>query len=401
LEKLTVTEFSGRIAERIRAEHVSLAARWLDRLRLLIPVEEAEVFPSEELLDHIPLLIQEIAGYLAAPETEAVSANTAVIAKAQELGRLRHQQRASVHQLLAEYRILDGILCHFVQDEVSRSESEAPGEQVAQVLRRLNEALWILTQTTVDTFVAEYMDTIAGHAARLDSFNRMVSHELRQPLSALLYSLPLVKSSLDGNDRAGRFLGVMERNVHKLIQLMEQLEVLSRLRASPTTTPAEQQMDVTALAREVARQLREMADERQVEIRVSDALPSIDVDIARLELVLMNLVSNAIKYSDPAKPHRFVAVEAGSAAEADMVAIIVRDNGLGIPADAVSAVFDRFVRAHAERDGELRVRGSGLGLAIAQECAEAVGGRIAVESELGAGTTFSLFLPIAPVPRRA
>jgi signal transduction histidine kinase len=189
----------------------------------------------------------------------------------------------------------------------------------------------------------------------------------------------------------------MERNVHKLIQLMEQLEVLSRLRSSPTSTPAEQQMDVTALAREVARQLRDMADDKQVQIQISDDLPAINVDIARLELILTNLVSNAIKYSDRAKTQRFVAVEPGAVHAGKFVTIVVRDNGLGIPSDALPNVFGRFVRAHAERDQELRVRGAGLGLAIAQECTEAVGGQISVESVLGVGTTFYVQLPVEPV----
>jgi signal transduction histidine kinase len=107
----------------------------------------------------------------------------------------------------------------------------------------------------------------------------------------------------------------------------------------------------------------------------------------------MNLISNAIKYCDPAKPDRFVRIESVSAEREDQVGIRVRDNGIGIPEANLSTVFRRFVRAHASQDSELGVRGSGLGLAIAAECAEAVGGSIRVESNVGEGTSFLVTVP--------
>ena len=72
--------------------------------------------------------------------------------------------------------------------------------EAIEVSRRLNDAIWILTQTTVDTFVSNYTTTIASHAERLESFNRMVSHELRQPLGTLVYALPLLKIEAERGD---------------------------------------------------------------------------------------------------------------------------------------------------------------------------------------------------------
>jgi signal transduction histidine kinase len=130
-----------------------------------------------------------------------------------------------------------------------------------------------------------------------------------------------------------------------------------------------------------------------VEIRIAEPLPVLVVDVARLELILVNLISNGIKYSDPTKTDRFVYVESVPCDEATLACVAVRDNGLGIPQESLSTVFRRFVRAHANRDSELGVRGSGLGLAIAAECAEAVGGAIRVESTVGQGTSFLVTLP--------
>jgi signal transduction histidine kinase len=391
-------DFGDLIAERITAEHVSISIRWLDRLRDLLSVGANDIFPSDHLLDHIPALIREVANHVRAPGAEAVAANTSIMAKAQELGELRHSQQASVHQLLAEYRLLGGILTSFVQEELERLGLAPTAAAAVEVVRRLNDAIWILTQTTVNTFVTEYTGTIASHASRLEGFNRMVSHELRQPLATLMYALPLLKAETAHGDaaRQDHFLAVMDRNIHRLVQLMEQLEVLSRLQTIQPDTPVVQQAEVSTVAWEVARQLREMADARGVEIRISDDLPAIVVDMARLELILMNLMSNAIKYSDPDKADRLVTVEAAPSDDPTLTCVAVRDNGLGIPDDSLSEIFRRFVRVHADRDSELGVRGSGLGLAIAVECVEAVGGQIRVESTVGAGTSFFVSLPRTP-----
>jgi signal transduction histidine kinase len=398
LADLTTTDFVALIADRIVAEHVSLSGRWLERLVGLLPVNANDVFPTDHLLDHVPMLIREVAAYVRTPADEAIGANTAIIAKAQELGALRHAQQASVHQLLAEYRLLGGILTTFVQEELARLGRSPTAVEAVEVIRRLNDAIWILTQTTVDTFVAEYTATIGSHSARLESFNRMVSHELRQPLGTLMYALPLVRVEVGRGDidRFEHFLGVMERNVLRLVQQMEQLEALSRLQAKQTDAPDVQQVEVSTVAWEVSRQLREMADARDVKVYVGETLPVIVIDTARLELILMNLVSNAIKYSDPEKPERFVRVETAPADDPNFACIVVRDNGLGIPEGSLTTVFRRFVRAHPDRDGDLKVRGSGLGLAIAAECAEAVGGSIRVESTVGVGTNLFVSIPRKP-----
>jgi signal transduction histidine kinase len=111
--------------------------------------------------------------------------------------------------------------------------------------------------------------------------------------------------------------------------------------------------------------------------------------------VLLNLVSNAIKYSDPAKADRFVEVVSDGAADTEHV-LIVRDNGLGIPEPAQDAVFQRFHRAHADRDAELGVDGLGMGLTIVQECVREIGGRVRLESLPGRGSTFYVTIPVRP-----
>ena len=156
------------------------------------------------------------------------------------------------------------------------------------------------------------------------------------------------------------------------------------------------------MAGEVARQLSEMAAARGVTMRVAPDRPALVADPARLELVLLNLVANAVKYSDAAKPEPFVeivrerrAINGSGAADAAICTLCVRDNGLGIPEADQPAIFDRFFRAHAHMDQELGVTGTGLGLAIVIDCVDALGGSIRCESRAGEGTSFFITLPSA------
>jgi signal transduction histidine kinase len=119
------------------------------------------------------------------------------------------------------------------------------------------------------------------------------------------------------------------------------------------------------------------------------------VDSARLELVILNLVSNAIKYCDPAKADRTVEIAASVGGDGGC-AIAVRDNGLGIAEADQTAIFDRFFRAHAYLDDEFGVNGTGLGLAIVAECVRELGASIACDSTPGVGSTFTVTLPCQP-----
>jgi signal transduction histidine kinase len=390
--------FDRAIAGRLRGESHALAVQWLGRLNDVLLVEPEEIFPTTDLLDHIPQLVQQIAEYVGAPEVEELAANTGVVAKARELGLLRHAQRASVHQLLREYHLLGGILEAFVRDETVRLGLTPTPLDVFLVASRISHALRVLQQTTIDAFIAEFTDRIAAQHARLESFNRLVSHELRQPLSTLQFSLRLLRlPGAEDAARRERLLEIGTTAAHRLIDLTRQLEQVARLQHRDGDDPGRQEVDLSALSKDVARQLEDMADNRGVTIRAADDLPVIVTDMARLELVLMNLVSNAIKYSDPAKPDRFVEVFL-SRASGDGHTICIRDNGIGVPADDVKHIFENFFRASPEKDAFLGIKGAGLGLAIVAECVAAIGGQISVASVEGEGTAFDLWLPAEPRP---
>jgi signal transduction histidine kinase len=394
LSIMITTDPGDLIADRIRVEHRALAARWFERLVDLLPVDARDVFPTESLLDHIPALIVEISGYVRHPEDGAIVANTAIIDKARELGALRHAQKASLHQVLREYQILHGVLITFVVEEIERHGLAPSAAETVLLVSRLNQAVNVLSQSTVEAFVTLYTQTISAQADRLEQFTRMAAHEWRQPLAALQFAVSLLRRANLDPQLAERTLATIDRNVHHLVDLTHKLETIARMQ-EPGDRPEMQEVSVTTIAQETARQLREMVDARDVDIQIAEDMPTLRVDVGRLELVLVNLLSNAIKYSDPSKPRRRVIVTADTNDDG-WCRITISDDGVGIPEEALSTIFRRFTRAHTERDDLSHVAGIGLGLAIVDECVRSMGGRIEVHSVEHEGTTFVVMLPASP-----
>jgi signal transduction histidine kinase len=389
---MITTDFGDLIAARMRSEHRLIASRWFERLLDLLPVGARDIFPTESLLDHVPALIFEIGGYLHRPEGEAIVANTAILEKAGELGALRHSQRASLHQVLREYQVLRGVLVAFVLEELERAGATPAAADAVELVNRLHQAVDVLSQATVEEFVGLYTQTITDQAERLDQFTRMAAHEWRQPLGALQFGVRLLREAELDPPRLERTLATVERSVQHLVDLTHKMEAVARVRSHGDNAVI-QTVSVGTIAHEAARHLREMADARGVHIRVAESLPTLTVDVGRLELALVNLLSNAIKYSDPDKTDRYVEVSGtltnGSAR------IEVRDNGIGIPEAALPRIFERFTRAHAEQVELRHVGGIGLGLSIVEDCVRTMGGRIEVEAVENAGATFIMTLPAA------
>jgi two-component system phosphate regulon sensor histidine kinase PhoR len=215
-----------------------------------------------------------------------------------------------------------------------------------------------------------------------------ISHELRTPLAGLKALVDTLRGgAIKDRSAAKRFLKRMDAEVDTLTQMVEELLELSRIESGQ----APLRMAPTPLSEVVVPpvdRLRPQAERAGVEFTVllPPELPSVLVDVERARLVLTNLVHNAVKFTPPGGRITVAVRPAG-----EDVTISVQDTGVGIPADDLARIFERFYKADRARSGG----GTGLGLAIAKHIIQGHGGRIWAESVEGEGSTFVFTLPVA------
>ena len=213
-----------------------------------------------------------------------------------------------------------------------------------------------------------------------------LSHELRTPLASLkALAETLQEGALDDPPAARRFVDQIEIEVDALTQMANELLELSKIesgRFSLDRSPAA----ASGLLHSAARRMQVQAERANIVVRVefADDLPKVQVDSQRLEQVLINLIHNAVKFTRPGGEVVLCAESVPGE-----VRFAVRDTGVGIPADEVSRIFERFYRVDKSRTG----RGTGLGLSIAKHIVEAHGGKIWAESTERQGSTFYFTIP--------
>lgn len=388
-EIIDICPLAGIFAQRLRLESEELTRRWLERINARVEVDARRIFPSDELLNHIPLLILGVADYVEDPE-RVLPAEVSVVAKAMELGELRHSQGFDAYELLKEYELFGGILFAFMTRTVDEIDQPCTRGELLGCAHRLFTAVALIQQATLTHYLALMSGRLNEREERLRGFNRTLSHELKNRLGAVTGAAQVLQlDSLHDAERE-RLTGVISRNVLGMQGVLDNLVELSRLE-----NDARQQRHVTlpTAAVEVARQFRDAAKAKSVEIRISDSIPRVEVNAAAVELCLSNLVSNAIKYSDPAKAQRWVEISARAENVDDngrMVIVEVRDNGIGIAPEKRVHLFERFYRAH--NDIDLSVEGTGLGLSIIMDTARSLGGMAWAEFP-DEGATFLFTLP--------
>ncbi len=227
---------------------------------------------------------------------------------------------------------------------------------------------------------------------RLESVRREfvanVSHELRTPLASIRAMVETLEAgAIDDHEMANEFLQRIIGEVDRLAALVDDLLDLGRLESGRVHHRLEP-LDPRDLLTRAAERLRPQTERARLNlvIDVPSGLPAVLAERSRIEQVMLNLVHNAIKFTDAGGT---IAVRAHVAD--DMLVTEVSDTGAGIPEEELSRLFERFYKADKARRSE----GTGLGLAIAKHIVLAHDGDIHVESELGRGSTFSFTLPLA------
>lgn len=274
--------------------------------------------------------------------------------------------------------------------------------RMTRALRRLARATASLAEGSFQPVPVETADEIGAlarafnrMAARLqeveavkEQFYATVSHELRSPLTSAREAAHLLHQGGHGplTEKQEKLVSIIHNSTDRLLRLVSQVLDLSRLSAG--LLPIERRrFEVDRAARRAVKEVRVQAQERGVTVNYErPAGPlELDADEDRIVQVLVNLLANAARFTSVGGTVTLKIGEAGSDVE-----LSVEDTGVGIPADKLPLVFERYRQAHSGHGG------TGLGLAIVRGLVEAHGGRVGVESEEGKGTRFTVRLPRQP-----
>lgn len=227
--------------------------------------------------------------------------------------------------------------------------------------------------------------TLAEEGAEQRDFISITAHELRTPLTVIkgfVATLAAREGVIDA-DRRGRYLQIVNDQTDRLARLVDDLMEVSRIDAGRLSL-AEEPVEMPSLIAGLV----DAHESWHARVRVtSTTVPPITADLRRIEAIVVNLVENALKYSDSD-----VDISVRRTADGD-VALAVRDAGRGIAPDAIGGLFQKFHRLPEAEEGD--VPGTGLGLYIVRALVEAHGGTVGVVSTVGRGSTFTVTLPAA------
>jgi signal transduction histidine kinase/HAMP domain-containing protein/CheY-like chemotaxis protein len=282
--------------------------------------------------------------------------------------------------------------------EVLLGESQGLATQLQERSDELQRQQAELQRSNAE--LAEKAALLASSSQYKSEFLANMSHELRTPLSSMLIYARLLADNAQENlsDEEVTFATSIHRSGSDLLQLINDILDLSKVEAGRLDIRPKKLALVTLLDY-VNATSRPMAVDRGLDFEVhvaEDAPGELLSDEQRLQQILRNLLSNAIKFTPegrvtlrverPADPH-CMPPELG-----DIVAFTVEDTGIGIPGEKLGTIFEAFEQAHGA--GSHKYGGTGLGLSISRELATLLGGRIAAQSEPGAGSSFTLYVPV-------
>ena len=263
---------------------------------------------------------------------------------------------------------------------------ESGGREFRQLAQTLNRTAGEL-QKTVEQLQREHTEIERVERVRKD-FVINVSHELRTPLASIQgYAETLMDGALDDPQYNRRFLGIIRHNAERLARITQDLLTLSRVEQKRQKFDFEP-FSVNGLLKQAIELMRPMAEKGEIRLELAPAPAEACVwcDAEAASQILSNLLDNAIKYT-PAGGR----ITVGAEPRGRFVELYVRDTGIGIPAEELPRLFERFYRVDKARSRELG--GTGLGLSIVKHLVAAHNGTTRVESRTGEGSTFFFTLP--------
>jgi two-component system, sensor histidine kinase and response regulator len=254
----------------------------------------------------------------------------------------------------------------------------------------------VTAQISAESTLAQQAVQLRAHNESLreldrlkDEFIDLVSHELRTPLASIIGFVEVLREEGMSGPDADQCAEVIERNATRLLRLVADLLLLSQIQSGKMAMEF-RGADLADIAVSALEELGPEAERKHIVLALSATdIPRLAIDPTRIAQLLGNLLANAVKFTPDGG-----RVEVRLGREGDQVVLAVTDSGIGIPAADRERIFDRFFRtAFATRQA---IQGTGLGLAISKAIVEAHDGTIAVDSDEGRGSTFTVRLPLRP-----
>lgn len=373
------------VAQRLEGMAGELVEEWIEWIQERSPSPVIQTLPHRALRNHIPPVLLSLAEYMRSP---TYALRQAMLGHLRLHGQIRRDQGYDLRDLLAEFDALAQHVQSSLHEAVVDGSDDWSMDEVLRVFGRLSTGL----RSLVFVASATYRETESSRAQtlskQLSQFGRTVAHEIRSPLQAILMAssaLQLEDQSDDPEAFAAQ-VAVVQASVRRISGLLDNVHVLA---AAETARGGRRMQDLEQTLSIVRQEMSPLAQSQSVAIEFPETLDAVAVEGVVAQLVLINLISNGIKYSDPDKNQRWVRVafELEDDVESPFIRIEVSDNGLGIPEEFQGNVFQRSFRAHPEVS-----EGSGLGLAICQALVTERGGVIEMESEEGQGSLFRFTL---------
>lgn len=287
--------------------------------------------------------------------------------------------------------ILSRTMLQPIQSMTRAAEKMAGGDFSAKIDVQSDDEIGILSDTFNDMAgrLEQNLEDLKMSEQMRREFVANVSHELRTPITSIKsYAETLAENDDIPPEMRADFLRVIQNESTRMTKIVQDLLELSRFDSGKTKFEFER-FNLEQSVRDVCAALAPSAKEHNhtINLELEWLLPEIVGDSSRIEQVLMNLISNAIKYTPDGG-----TIDVSSGHSGDEVWVRIQDSGVGIPKEDLDRVFDRFYRVDKARSRESG--GTGLGLSIAQEIVSRHGGRIELESEPGKGTTATVVLKI-------
>src|SRR6202140_214831 len=216
------------LADRMREGSDDLTRRWLGRINARVRLDPNRIFPTDALLDHVPLLILGIADYIENPG-KAILSDIPVVAKAMELGELRFAQGFDEYELLKEYEIFGGILFSFLSRIADDIDEPCSRGELLACAHRLFLAVALIQQATLTHYLSLVKDRLSEREQRLRAFNRALSHELRNLIGAIGGAAEILQLDGTSEEQKKTMVSMIARNTETMKVSLENLVELSRM----------------------------------------------------------------------------------------------------------------------------------------------------------------------------